>query len=176
MGWQLFKIRDSAIATGRAVFSVQQLANLTATSKPNARVYASRLVAKGMAQRIIRGKLSFTENLFAIASQLIEPSYVTALSALNFHTLVQQIPAMIHCATTRNSLKFQEIGIEYHKIKPALFNHYIRIPIGNTFAMVATPEKALADAIYLKLMPEEQLNDFQGQVNLKTVKLFMTRW
>ena len=42
--WSLFKVRDAAWASGRSVFSVQQLAHLIGKPKPVAAVYASRLV------------------------------------------------------------------------------------------------------------------------------------
>ncbi|PJA19896.1 MAG: hypothetical protein COX63_01195, partial [Candidatus Diapherotrites archaeon CG_4_10_14_0_2_um_filter_31_5] len=112
----LYQIRDIALESGRAVFSMQQLSNLIGKPKQVCTVYASRLVKKGLAVRLLKGKISFEKDEFIIASQLIEPSYISLGSALLFHGITKQIQKSIECVTAKNSLRFKKIGVVYHKI------------------------------------------------------------
>ena len=73
----LYKIRDLALESGRSVYNSAQLSNLINMERTTASVYMSRLVDKGMAKKLIRGKISFVDDDFVIASQLVEPSYIS---------------------------------------------------------------------------------------------------
>src|SRR3989344_748626 len=100
----LYKIRDLSLESGRAVFSVQQLSNLIGKSRAVATVYSNRLVRKGLAFRVLKGKISFIDDDFIVATQLIEPSYISLDSALLFHGIITQVPKSVECVTTKNSL------------------------------------------------------------------------
>ncbi len=160
----LYKIREKAQYSGREVYSIQQLANLAERPKTIAKVYASRLVKKGLAKRLLRGKIAFTDDDYIIATQLIEPSYISLSSALLFHGLIQQVPVEVECVSTRNSFRFPKLGITYHKIPPSLFFGYEKHRKGNSYIFVAESEKALIDAVYLG-----KLNKTSAQVLLKKV-------
>lgn len=183
----LYKIKEMAKKTGRAVYSIQQLANLTNKPKKIANVYAMRLVRKGLARRVIQGKISFTEDEFIIASQLIEPSYISLFSALLFHQLIKQIPKNIQCVTTTNSREYGLLGIKYHKISPQLFCGYKKYKKDFSYVMVADPEKAVIDAIYLNMiskdlvkelykdLDQDKLNSYSERFH-KRGKKKITRW
>lgn len=151
----LYEIREKALKSGRAVYSIQQLANLIGKPKSIAKVYASRMVKKGLAKKLLRGKISFIDDDHIIATQLIEPSYISLLSALLFHGLIQQIPANIQCVTTKNSIKYPKFGIVYHKISPSLFYGYEKYKKESSYIMVAKAEKALIDSVYLNLIKKD---------------------
>ena len=152
----LYKIRDLALGSGRSVYNSPQLANLINMERTTAAVYMSRLVDKGLAKRLIRGKISFVDDDFVIASQLVEPSYISLTSALLFHNATQQIPRYVQSATTRNSMTYPEAGLEYHKVNPGLMFGYERHAISGSYCFVATVEKALIDGFYLNMFSEEQ--------------------
>lgn len=116
--------------SGRMVYNVDQLANLINRDHSIAAVYHTRIWRSGLAKRVIRGKITFSDNDFIIATQLVEPSYISLWSALLFHKVSQQIPARIHSVTPRNSITFVELGLEYHKIPPGLLFGYDRHSIG----------------------------------------------
>ena len=153
----LYKMRDICNNSGRSVFTTSQLVNLLGVSDGMARLYLSRLVKKGMAVRIRRGYISFSRNDYIIATQLLEPSYVSLDSALLFHGIIQQVPNKVQAVTTINSLNLSSEGIEYHKINPGLFFGYERIRTENSYFLVANPEKALIDGFYLNIFDEEFL-------------------
>ena len=154
---QLYKIRDLAIESGRSVYNIQQLANLIGRPKEITTVYFNRLVKKKMATRLLRGRISFSDNDFIIATQLVEPSYISLDSALLFHEITNQVPAQIHCVTPVNSIRFLEHGIVYHKIHPKLFFGYQKHMIEKSYIFVADPEKALIDGYYFNIYTLDDL-------------------
>jgi len=166
----LYEIRDHAKESGRMVFSIQQLANLLSVHKKIAKVYASRLVKKELAKRILRGKISFTEDSYIIATQLIEPSYISLHSALLFHGIIKQVPKYITCVTSKNSLNYPSQRVVYHKINPNLFFGYKRYNKNGSYIFVANAEKAIVDGLYLNLFNKQQLNEYSGKINLRKLK------
>ncbi len=161
----LYEIRDKGLKSGRAVFSVQQLANLIGEAKSVAKVYAFRLVKKGLANRLVRGKIAFVSDEFVIATQLIEPSYISLYSALLMHQLIQQVPANIECVTPKASWKISKIGINYHRIPSSLFFGYERVKSGNDYYFLATPEKALIDGLYLRTYSKDTISELFKKIN-----------
>lgn len=163
----LHEIRDKALQSGRGVFSVQQLANLIHAPKSVAKVYAARLVAKNLAQRLLRGKISFTTDERVIATQIVEPSYISLESALLIHGLIQQVPSNIECVTPQTSRKIVGAGITYHRIPPFLFFGYERVKSDYTYYFLATPEKALLDGIYLRAYSKGLIKELLKKINLR---------
>ncbi|MGD0510289.1 MAG: hypothetical protein ABSA33_00460 [Candidatus Micrarchaeaceae archaeon] len=153
----LYAIKDMAFASGRAVFSVQQLSNLTGKKRAIATVYLSRLVKNNMAKKVRKGKITFIDDDFVIATQLVEPSYVSLDSALLYHGIIKQVPRNVECVTTRNSLNYKDLGIRYHKIPESMFFGYIREPKSGSYVMIAEPEKALLDGLYLNIYSKREL-------------------
>jgi len=174
--WSLYQIRDLALESGRAVFSMQQLSNLIGKSKQVCTVYASRLVKKGLAVRLLKGKISFEKDEFIIASQLIEPSYISLGSALLFHGITKQVQKNIECVTAKNSLKFNEIGVVYHKIPGSLFFGFKKHSKGKSYVMIAEPEKAVLDALYLNIFSEENLKELSHEISLRKLKSLLKKF
>ncbi|MFA6530790.1 MAG: hypothetical protein WCT31_03595 [Candidatus Micrarchaeia archaeon] len=172
----IYEIKENAIASGRAVFSIQQLANIIGKPKEIAKVYASRMVNKGLVKRILRGKISFSEDEQVIASQMIEPAYVSLRSALLFHNLITQVPANIECVTTKNSIRKTEIGIVYHKIPPSLLYGYEKHKKEKSYLFMATPEKAVIDGIYLNLISREEVKEILPKLNKELLLNYKNRF
>lgn len=172
----IYEIRDMAVNSGRAVYGVQDLSNLTGKTKPVANVYLSRLVEKGLASRLTRGKISFSDNDLVIASQLIEPSYVSLDSSLLFHGITQQVTKYVQCVTTVNSFTFRNIGLQYHKIPPELYFGYERHAVGLTYAFVAEPAKALLDGLYLNYYAELEIESLKDMVDISQIEYFLNRY
>ncbi len=85
-----------------------------------------------------------------MATQLVEPSYISMTSALYLRELILQAPSSVECVTTRSTRRILEI--EYHKIHPKLFFGYEREERGQSYIFLATPEKAVLDMVYLGLV------------------------
>lgn len=164
----LYEIKEMALKSRRAVFSAQQLANLTKKTKSIANVYSARLVKKGLAKRVVRGKISFVDDDFVIATQLIEPSYISLSSALNLHGVIQQVPARVECVTTKNTFSFPFCA--YHLIKPNLFFGYKKEGRGGSYIFIAEPEKAVLDGIYLKRISSKTVIDILPNLDIPEIK------
>jgi predicted transcriptional regulator of viral defense system len=109
----LYKIKEMALNSKRAVYNTSQLSSLIGKDFNTASVYLTRLWRNGLAKHLLRGKISFVENDFVIASQLIEPSYISLSSALLFHNVRQQVPRRIQSVTPVNSITYDNLGLEY---------------------------------------------------------------
>lgn len=172
----LYQIRDKAVKSGRSVFSVQQLANLMGKPKATATVYLNRMAKAGLGKKVLQGKISFSDDDFAIASQLYEPSYVSFSSALHFHGLLSQVPAKVECATTRNGRSYPALGIYYHRLPPALFFGFVSIRKGESYVMVADREKAVLDMAYLNLLPGPLYGEIAGLLDKKKLASYARRF
>ena len=163
--WSIYTIKEKALKTGRAVFSTKELSNLTSTKVANANVYSTRLVKKGLAKKLIKGKISFDDDEFVIATQLLEPSYITGLTALNLLGLIQQVPVKIECATSKRSIKYETLGITYHKIPCQLFYGYKKQKKSQSYVLIAEPEKAIIDGIYLNILTKDILKELDEKID-----------
>ena len=161
----LYKIRDSARKSGRAVFSVQQLANLIGKSKAVATVYLNRMANAGLGKKVLQGKISFSDDDFIIASQLYEPSYISFSSALSFYGLISQVPAKVECAATRGGRSYPKLGIYYHRLPPSLFFGFAPQKKGESYVMMADKEKAVLDMAYLNLLPKPLYREIAGKLD-----------
>jgi len=162
---QLYQIRDLAIESNRAVYSIQQLSNLIGKSRAISTVYSSRLVEKKLATKVMKGTISFVDDPFVIATQLVEPSYLSLNSALLFHEIIQQVPKTIECVTSKNSFRYTHMGVVYHKIPKSLFFGYRRHSKANSYVFVAEPEKAIIDGIYLNVYGKKDIEEFMPKLN-----------
>ncbi|MCD6244592.1 MAG: hypothetical protein J7J65_05090 [Candidatus Korarchaeota archaeon] len=147
----LYEIRERLLSSGKAVFNMAQLSNILGIPRNHAKVYASRLVERGWAWRPMRGVIALTRDEFIVATQLIEPSYISMHSALYLLGLVDQVPSRIECVTTRYSIEVS--GIRYRRVVPRLFFGYRRVDRAGSYVFVALPEKALLDMIYFGYSP-----------------------
>lgn len=175
----LYSVRDKALASGRAVFSVQQLANLIGRKRAVATVYLSRLVKNKIAKRVKKGKIAFTDDDFVIATQLVEPSYISLDSAFLYYGMTKQITRSVECVTTKNSLDYRSLGIKYHKIPKGLFFGYIMEKRGGSYVFVAEPEKALIDGLYLNLYSKKEvIEQMRGMkpINILRLKTLLDRF
>ncbi|MEW5955856.1 MAG: hypothetical protein AB1626_04970 [Candidatus Micrarchaeota archaeon] len=172
----LYEIRERALKSSRAVYSAQQLANLVGKPKSVAKVYLSRLANKGLATKILRGRIAFTDDDFVIASQLLEPAYVSLHSALLFHGLVQQVPKNVECATPRKSRTYASLGLTYHKIPSSLFYGYEKHRRGQSYVFMASLEKALVDGVYLNAFPKKLVSELMEKVDSEKLESYVKRF
>jgi len=91
---------------------------------------------------------------FIIANFIYSPSYISLESALNYYSIIPDIPfgtTLVTIKKTKN-FKTENYGIFYYShLKPDLFFGYKNIIAEKNYSYnVAFPEKALFDYIYLK--------------------------
>lgn len=120
----------------------------------------SRWVRSGKILKLRRGLYALAQPLekrrphpFLIANRLVRPSYVSLESALAFHGLIPEyVPVVTSVTTNRPGRHATPLGpYGYRRIKDQLLWGYaeFRLP-GDQQALVARPEKALLDLLYLR--------------------------
>ncbi len=93
--------------------------------------------------KIKNGVYAFTDtDDMKIATRVIEPSYISFLSALNYYDLTEQIPKKIQLITTKRK---KHAKYNFTTIKKNLFFGYINID----GIIIAEKEKAIIDSLYL---------------------------
>ncbi|MBI4130194.1 hypothetical protein HY468_02670, partial [Candidatus Roizmanbacteria bacterium] len=109
-----------------------------------------RLIRSGVIEKIERGKyrlVNSTTGDFELASFLYTPSYISFETALNFYGILSQFPYEVTSATTKKPVKkhIHEKIFSYTRVNRSLFWGYKK----DKQALIAEPEKALLDQIYL---------------------------
>lgn len=135
----------------KKVFSLHDIVLLSGEEKPSVSVQLSRLVKSKILERPVRG---WYVNPFASPSPeelsmvIRHPSYVSLEYALSRHGILSQNVFTITLVTTKLPYTYRTgISIlEYHQIKRSLFRGYVR----EGSVLVAKPEKALLDLIYIR--------------------------
>ncbi|MEN3039235.1 MAG: hypothetical protein ABDI07_08830 [Candidatus Kryptonium sp.] len=120
----------------------------------------SRLIQSEKLIRLKNGIYTLPQNIKdidLIANQIYFPSYLSFESALSKWGLISQIPFTLTFATTKKTKKFLlgNYQIEYRMLKKNLFFGYIKL---ENNLLIATPEKALFDLIYLASLGKMHIN------------------
>lgn len=133
---------------------------------------------KGYLKKIKRGFYCFAKEevnrnfLFYTANRIYSPSYVSLEMALKFYGLIPEEIFQITSVSTKKPTSFQTpIGnFSYQHVKPCLFWGYRFVDFGKQKILLADPEKALLDYLYLH-SNLKTANDFLGmRINVQELK------
>ncbi|OGC22824.1 hypothetical protein A2291_08565 [candidate division WOR-1 bacterium RIFOXYB2_FULL_42_35] len=105
-----------------------------------------------------------------IAANLYAPSYISLEKALSFYGLIPEMVYSITSVTPKTTRTFKNrLGnFTYQHLKPALFCGYREIKDGPASYLLAEPEKALLDYLYLHKIKDKK--DWQGlRLNQKII-------
>lgn len=128
------------------MFTLADAARLLDKPKQYASLFLSRNKDVKMAERGLYYTEGATE--YEVASALLNPSYISLVSALRFHNLTEQIPHIIYMVSYKRHRPVPYLNgyeVEFVTVKKGMFYGYEK----NDGAMVATPEKAVIDMLYL---------------------------
>jgi Predicted transcriptional regulator len=129
------------------VFTINDAAKLT--GKPNK--YVSLFLSKNKRfTKIIRGRYCIRNaSIYAIASGILAPSYISGISALRYYNLITQMPNTIEVISAR---QHKPIEIQGYMVKFIKFSReHIFGYRKEDGAMIADPEKAIIDSLYMRL-------------------------
>jgi predicted transcriptional regulator of viral defense system len=138
------------------VFTTAEVAERADVALSNASRDLAELEQGGMLVRVRRGLWAVEGHPdfspYAVVPHLFldrPGGYVSLLSALNLHGMMEQIPRAVHVVTTgqRPRLRTRVGTYEFYRIAPKLFGGYGLYRRTGNFD-VATPEKALFDTLY----------------------------
>lgn len=123
------------------------------------RVQLSRWVKAGRIYRLRRGLYSIAPpyqrrqpHPFLVANRLKKASYVSLQSALSFYGLIPEVVNITTSVSTGRPERLETpLGVyEFRHIKTELLFGFQMTESGGQSALIATPEKALLDLIYLQ--------------------------
>jgi len=142
------------------------------------RLQLTRWVNSGRIYQLRRGLYSIAPpyqktrpHPFLIANHLQRASYVSLQSALAFYSLIPEIVNTTVSVTTGRPDRLETpLGLyEFRHIKTDLFFGYQMTDLEGQSALVATPEKALLDLIYLT--PGGESPNYLRELRLQNVDL-----
>lgn len=140
-------------ALGHPLFETRDLAALLGVADSSATRAATRLADAGAIIKLARGKWALARNVnrLAVPEHLTAPfpSYISLQSALYYHGMISQIPAVIYAVSLARPRTYNTPmgAFSIHHIAPKFFLGYEMDPSGG--AKIAVPEKALVDFLYL---------------------------
>lgn len=156
------------IASGRRpVFSTFEMASLTGKSASATTQALSRLEKRGIVLKVKRGIWAISGDgrlsAFAVIPYLIpkDRAYVSFISALHLYDIVEQIPRVITLASPAHSKTIvTSLGtFSVHRIAPSFFAGFRWYKDSGPF-LIAEPEKALVDSLYLSARKQRQFGHF----------------
>lgn len=133
------------------ILNLKDLKKLFGIKKDNtAYKVAEKLIKKEFLLPLKKGIYASTfrePSDFEIANCIYTPSYISLESALNYYGILSQFPYTITSAAAKKTRRFEVKGKEYEytQISKKLFWGMRK----EKEFLIATPEKALLDAIYL---------------------------
>ncbi len=164
---------------GRPVFSTREIALLRRASLSSTSQALSRLAQKAVVERIVPGIWHLPHDAafspFAVVPFLAlgNRAYISFLSALHLHGMIEQIPQVIYAATTGHGRMIRTPVGTYslHRIHPRFFSGFGWYGPRHDF-LIAGPEKALVDSLYLSSRRGRRFGSFP---ELRFPKIFSFR-
>lgn len=151
----------------KSVFTTREVADISGCSLSSATLALTRMEREGLMFRIYRGIWAETSNAklspYAIIPYLLSQNraYVSFISALHLYGMIEQIPQEITLASIIHSKTIKtKIGtFAVHKLTPDFFKGFSWYKGSGTF-LIADPEKALIDCLYISGHKNRQFRYF----------------
>jgi len=149
------------------VFTTFELIALSGKSASVVTQGLNNLLKTGFLSKIYRGVWMRTGSgrvsLYTIVPYLFprQRAYVSFISALHLHGIIEQIPQVVTVASLAHTRTVRTaIGtFAVHRITPALFSGFSWYKEEGSF-LIAEPEKALVDSLYLSACRKRQFGHF----------------
>jgi len=167
-----------------AVFQTSAAAACLKINNAHASKLLARLAKSGHLVHLARGLWAFKERVepLALPQYLTNPfpSYVSLQSALYYHGMISQIPAITYAISIARTKRYKtDLGtVSIHHVHPSFFFGFEAL--GKGVVKIATPEKALIDFFYLsptksklfRALPELEL---PRRFSVKTARKMISR-
>jgi len=150
----------------RAVFTTREIVLKSGKSKSTVTQSLKYLCRQGILIKVYRG-------IWALVGQKISPhtiipfllprrrAYVSFITALHLHGIIEQIPQVITLASTSHTRTIRtKLGaFSIHRIAPSFYKGFDWYK-GNGSFLIAEPEKALIDSLYVSVYKKKQYRFF----------------
>lgn len=152
---------------GRPIFTTHELTILSGKQKSTTVEALNSLKKKGFIFKIYRGIWGKVNDerltLYMVIPYLFprHRAYVSFVSALHLHGVIEQIPQMVTLASTVHTRIIRtKLGVfSVHRIVPSFFDGFGWYRGTGSF-LIAEPEKALVDSLYLSARKKKQFGYF----------------
>jgi len=143
-------------------------------------VQLSRWSRAGKLCRIRRGWYLIEEPYLArdvseavIANTVVQPSYLSLEWALGFYGLIPEAIFNPTSITTARGIEFtaKDRGYFYHHVQPAFFAGYEKVERGGDVFIIAGPEKALLDKMYITMRIRNFSTDWLKGLRLQNLNI-----
>ena len=169
------------------IFSLQDVQKIA----PNFyRIQLDRWQKKGYIKRIKKEYYYFTDReidqnfLFYSSNKIYSPSYISLEKAFQYYDFIPEEIFQITSVSSKKTTKFtSSIGnFRYRHIKPSIFFGYRMLDYGKQKILLAEPEKAVLDYLYLNPrlkaaddFREMRINkqEFLEKIDFKKLQRFM---
>lgn len=159
-------------------FTDVEVANVLGNKSDDARYgLVKRALKRGEVIRLKRGLYLLGEtfqrkrpNLFVLSQLLHWPSYITHLSALQYHGLIPEAVVAVTSATAGRATKYKTpLGDFFFSPVPAreFFCGVVRVEQDKEAFLIATPEKALLDYVYMQRLPWKGIAPLLGSLRME---------
>lgn len=157
-------IQQRLAGKGLRLFTTADFRRTLGLSVPNAYKALERYTKQGAVLRLRNGLYILPWNKpgnMVIANALYRPSYISYESALAHYHVIPETVYAVTSATTRRTREFEagDFGYLYHSIKKAAFTGYRPYKLGDELVLMAEPEKALCDYLFLVFLKKRMLNE-----------------
>jgi len=151
---------------GRQVFTTRELASISGRSLSTTTQSLNNLTRLGVIIKIYRGvwaQGTETVSPYAVMPYLFSThrAYVSFISALHLHGIIEQIPQVTTLASTAHGRIIRtKVGVFYaHRIASSFFAGFEWYK-GNGSFLIAEPEKALVDSLYISAYKKKRFGSF----------------
>ena len=152
---------------GRPVFTTMEIASLSGRSSSAATQALDHLRKQGFLLKVYRGIWAEAGNPYLSPYAVIpfllptDRAYVSFISALNLHGIIEQIPQETTLASTAHTRRIRTAvgAFSVHRVAPSFFDGFGWYRKTGDF-LIAEPEKALLDCLYLSARRKRQYGHF----------------
>lgn len=164
---------------GITIFTGSEFRRIAELSETAAQAMLERYTKRGLLTRIKKGMYIVTANppsSFVISNRLYRPSYISFESALSYHGIIPETVYGVTAATTKPTRSFEVAGktFIYHTLKKSAYTGYAPAKVGADMILLASPEKALVDYLYLVNLGKKPLYERLDLDGLSKEKIMAT--
>lgn len=172
----LIKVQKTLDAKKMKIFTPQDFQRIFKVSKFAASKFIHQYAKKEFFSKIKNGLYclnSSNPGSFKLANKIYEPSYISLETALSFYGIIPETTYSILSISTKATRSFDSLNknFKYHRIKKELFTGYFFKNQANEKFLIAEPEKALLDYLYLNIRNKKEINTRLSLKKLKKSKI-----
>ena len=172
----------------KRIFTTRELSSVSGKSPSAVNQSLNNLVREGVVIKIYRGIWAVQLNGEAISPYAVIPylfpaarAYVSFISALHIYGIIEQIPQATTLVSTAHARTIRTaIGDFYaHRVTPSFFTGFDWYKKSGSF-LIAEPEKALIDSLYLSAYKKKRFGNFPelhlpAAFSFKKAKMWVNR-